>query len=187
MVRMKDILMLLLISSSLMATAQEKDRDWTVDATLAFSPGFLTENTQTIQLHGYLGYMKDRIHLRGDGFYYLGAFGDRPRFDMNHQIYAGAFYHFTDSRFQPYAGFQPGIAIARSSEYETLVDPVTGETEAKVAVNPLGSGAAGFAYYGEKLFYLFFEGRYIFGKHKANTHPVFLDEMRFSFGLGFFF
>src|SRR5690606_4633614 len=135
-------------------------------------PGFLTEKTQTIQLHGYLGFQKDRIHIRGDGFYYLGAFGDRPRFDMNHQIYAGAFYHFTDTKFQPYIGFQPGIAIARSSEHMTL-DSSTGETKAVVATNPVGAAAGGFTYYGDKLFFLFVEGRYIFGKHKSNASPVF--------------
>ena len=105
---------------------------------------------------------------------------------MNHQIYAGAFYHFTDTKFQPYVGFQPGIAIARSSEYKTL-DASTGETKAKIAANPVGSAAAGFTYYGEKLFFLFVEGRYIFGKHKSDSNPIFLDEMRFSFGLGLYF
>lgn len=185
MVRTKIILVFLVLGLSLCGFSQEKD--WKITTALSFAPGFLTEKTQTIQLHGYLGFQQQKIHLRGDAFYYLSAFGARPRFDMNHQIYAGAFYHFTETSFQPYVGFQPGIAIARSSEYETLVDPVTGETKAAIAVNPVGSAIGGFTYYGEKLFFLFFEGRYIFGKHKANSHPVFLDEMRFSFGLGFYF
>lgn len=171
----------------LSVNANTQERNWKVTSALSFAPGLLTENTQTIQLHGYLGFQQQKIHIRGDGFYYLGAFGDRPRFEINHQLYAGAFYHFTETKFQPYVGFQPGIAIARSSEYETLIDPNTGETEAKIATSPVGSAIGGFSYYGDKLFFLFVEARYIFGKHKANTHPVFLDEMRFSFGLGFFF
>lgn len=189
MVRKSIISTLILALFSLSAYGQEeekKERDWSINASMAFAPGFLTENTQTIQLHGYLGYLQDRIEIRGDGFYYLGAFGDRPRFEMNHQVFTGAFYHFTDSRFQPYAGFQPGIAITQSSEYQTLNES-TGLLEAKVATNPVGSAVGGFSYYGEKLFFLFFETRYIFGKHKTNSYPVFLDEFRVSFGLGFYF
>ncbi|MBD3639252.1 MAG: hypothetical protein HUJ25_17985 [Crocinitomicaceae bacterium] len=189
MVRFKQVTLILVCLISWVSNAQDtkKERDWKLNATLAFAPGLLTENTQTIQLHGYLGYLHDRIHIRGDGFYYLTAFGDRPRFDMNHQLYAGAFYHFTDTRFQPYLGFQPGIAIARSSEYGTLGDSTSSDLEYKIAANPIGSAVGGFSYYGEKYFYFFVEGRYIFGQHKANTYPVYLDEMRFSFGLGFFF
>lgn len=183
----KIVLISCVLAAAFYSVAQEKEnRDWKLNASLAFSPGFLTENTQTIQLHGYVGYLHDRIHIRGDGFYYLSAFGDRPRFDMNHQLYAGAFYHFMDKNFQPYVGFQPGIAIARSSEYGTL-DQESGELEYKIATNPVGSAVGGFSYYGEKLFFLFFESRYIFGQHKSNSYPVYLDEFRISFGLGFYF
>lgn len=165
---------------------QSQERDWRINTTLAFSPGLLTERTQSIQLHGYLGFQKEKIHVRGDGFYLLNQFGDRPRFSMNHQLYFGAFYHFLENKFQPYVGFQPGVAIAQSSEYGTLNDD-TGEVEYKIATSPVGSPVAGFSFYGEKLFYLFFETRYIFGKHTTNTYPTFLDEWRFSFGLGFHF
>ena len=161
--------------------------DWKVTSAFSFAPGFLTENTQTIQLHGYLGMQHKGVHFRGDAFYFLGSFGDRPRFDMNHQVYCGAFYHFLNKKqFQPYVGFQPGVAIARSSEHFTL-DANSNETKARIATNPVGSAIGGFTYYGQKLFFLFLEGRYIFGKHKSNSNPVFLDEMRFSFGLGLFF
>jgi hypothetical protein len=186
MVKFKIILFTLVFVISFSSLAQEKERTWKLNAAFSFAPGFLTQNTQTIQLHGYLGYLRDKIHIRGDAFYYLGAYGDRPRFEINHQIFAGAFYHFTNTKFQPYVGFQPGIAIARSSEYTTLLNSGGIETEAKTAINPVGSGVAGITYYGEKIFFLFAEARYIFGKHKTNTYPVFLDEMRFSFGLGFY-
>lgn len=164
----------------------QEEKDWKINAALSFSPGLLTENTQSIQLHGFLGFLKNKIQLRGDGFYFLNSFGDRPRFSMNHQLYAGAFYHFTEKQFQPYLGFQPGIAISQSSEYATL-NETTGELEYRVAANPLGSVAGGFQYYGEKLFFFFVETRYIFGQHKANTYPTYLDELRFSFGLGLTF
>lgn len=179
-------ILLVAIAGCFQLYAQDNERDWRINTTLAFSPGLLTENTQSIQLHGYVGFMKNRIHVRGDGFYLLNQFGDRPRFSMNHQLYFGAFYHFMDKKFQPYVGFQPGIAIAQSSEYGTLND-ATGEIEYKIATSPVGSPVAGFAYYGEKWFYLFFESRFIFGKHTTNTYPTYLDELRFSFGLGFHF
>lgn len=181
----KELFILVTLFSGMNAIGQD-EKDWKINTALSFAPGLLTEKTQSIQLHGYLGFLKDRIHVRGDAFYLLNQFGDRPRFDMNHQLYFGAFYHFSDKQFQPYVGFQPGIALTRSTEYGALNES-TGQLEYRKAVNPLGSPAAGFSYYGEKLFFLFFETRYIFGKHKTNTYPVYLDELRFSFGLGFTF
>ena len=152
---------------------------------LSFSPGLLTENTRTVQLHGYFGIRPSvgRVELRGDGFYFLNSMGDRPRFSMNHQLYAGAFYRFSDKAFQPYLGFQPGVAYSQSSEFGAL-DEVTGEINYKKSVNPVGSIAGGLDFFGEKFFFLFVETRYIFGKHKSDTYPVYLDEWRFSFGLG---
>ena len=164
----------------------QNERDWKINSALSFAPGFLTENTRTIQLHGYLGFQQDHVHIRGDGFYFLNSYGDRPRFDMNHQLYLGAFYHFTSNALQPYAGFQPGLAISRSSEYQTLNEE-TNELERKIGYNPVGSLAGGIHYSGEKLFFLFVETRYIFGKHKTNTYPTYLDEFRISFGLGLSF
>jgi len=160
-------------------------KDWKVKAALSFAPGLLTEKTKTIQLQGTFGFVKDKIELRGDAFYFLNSFGDRPRFSMNHQLYAGVFYKFlSDNKFQTYVGFQPGIAMSQSSEYGAL-DFETQELEYQITYNPVGSIAGGFEFFGEKWFYLFTEARYVFGKHKSNTYPIFLDEFRLSFGLGF--
>lgn len=165
-------------------SAQENERA-SYKAALSFSPGLLTENTTTSQIHGYVGVrpVNGRIELRGDGFYYLNSQGDRPRFSMNHQLYAGAFYRFSDKTFQPYLGFQPGIAYSQSSEYGVANE--SGEITYQKTVNPVGSVAAGLDFFGEKFFFVFAETRYIFGKHTSNTYPIFLDEWRFSFGLGF--
>lgn len=178
----RKILFAFALSVSLSSVAQDRGK---ITSALSFAPGFLTENTYTIQVQGYLGYLKDRIELRGDGFYFIDSYGDRPRFSMNHQLFAGAMYHFSDNAFQPYAGFQPGIAFAKSSEYGTL-NSTSGEIDYNMAVSPIGSATVGFSFYGEKLFFLFMEGRYIFGKHKANTYSIFLDEARISFGLGLY-
>jgi hypothetical protein len=166
-------------------TASEKIK---IKSALSFSAGLLTENTQTIQLHGYIGMRpkQGRIELRGDGFYFLNSFGDRPRFTINHQLYAGAFYRFSDAQFQPYVGLQPGIAYAQSSEYGRFND-ATNTVQYKKTINPVGSVTGGLDFFAEKLFFMFIETRYIFGKHKADSYPIFLDEWRFSFGLGFHF
>ncbi|MCB9224552.1 MAG: hypothetical protein H6582_10275 [Crocinitomicaceae bacterium] len=183
---MRILFVVIAITAVMSTRAQNQERDWKINAAFSFAPGFITENTRTIQLHGYLGYLQDHIQVRGDAFYFLGSSGDRPRFEYNHHIYTGAFYHFTESSFQPYVGFQPGIAIAKSSEYQTL-NSSTNALESKVATSPVGSAVGGFTYFGEKWFFLFFETRYIFGKHKSNAYPVYLDELRLSFGLGFTF
>ncbi len=156
-----------------------------VKAAISFAPGLLTENTKTVQLQGYLGIRpkEGRIEIRGDGFYFLNSSGDRPRFSMNHQLYVGAFYRFSDKALQPYVGFQPGMAYAQSSEFGSL-NETTGQIEYKKTINPVGSVAGGVDFFSEKLFFLFAETRYIFGKHKSDTYSVFLDEWRFSFGLG---
>lgn len=182
---MKQFLTLIAITLIGFAYAQT-DRNWKIKSALSFAPGLLTEKTYSLQLQGYLAFQQDKIEWRGEAFYFLNQFGDRPRFSMNHQLFTGAFYHFTESNFQPYIGFQPGIALSQSSEYGTL-NAADQTIEYKKALNPIGSVGGGFDYYGDKLFFLFVETRYIFGKHKADTYPVYLDEWRFSFGLGLFF
>ncbi|MBI3136254.1 MAG: hypothetical protein HYZ14_16385 [Bacteroidetes bacterium] len=184
---MKKFIFVFLFSALCLTTGfSQTDRNWKIKSALSFAPGILTEKTYTLQLQGYLGFLQNKIEWRGEAFYFLNSFGDRPRFSMNHQVFTGAFYHFTETAFQPYLGFQPGIAISQSSEYGSL-NAQTQQLEYKVAANPVGSIGGGFDFYGEKLFFLFVETRYIFGKHKADTYPVFLDEWRFSFGLGLYF
>ena len=188
---MKLFITLVTLSITLQGIAQSENqesiKDWKFKSALSFAPGFLTEKTNTIQLQGTFGFIKNKIELRGDAFYFLNSFGERPRFSMNHQLYAGAFYRFLDTKsFQPYIGLQPGIAMSQSSEYGAL-NSETQKIEHQITYNPVGSVSAGFDYFGEKWFYLFSEVRYIFGKHKSNTYPVYLDEFRISFGLGITF
>jgi len=188
----KIIILSLVVLGGISAFAQtdsaglKTERDWKIKTALSFAPGLLTEKTYSLQLQGYLGFMQQKIEWRGEAFYFLNSFGDRPRFSMNHQLYMGAFYHFTETAFQPYVGFQPGIALSQSLEYGSL-NATTQELEYKKTINPVGSIAGGFDFFGEKFFFLFFETRYIFGKHKSDTYPIYLDELRFSFGLGFTF
>ncbi len=183
---MKKFLVISLVFISFNSFSQEfETKDWRINTALGFSIGYLTEQTRSTNIHGFLGVLfKDKIELRGDSFYFLGNQGHRPRFSKNHQIMAGAFYHFLDKKFQPYIGIQPGIAISQSSEFGTL-NTSTGNIEYQTTVNPIFSTAGGFTLYAQKWFLMFVEVRQNFGKHKSNTYPVFLDEFRFSFGFGF--
>ena len=111
----KKILVLLTLCLSVSAFAQEQEQEkprgefwewadsknWKLNAAGGFSTGLLTENTVSLSVHGYLGFLQDRIEMRGDIFYLINQYGDRPRFDMNHQLFAGAFYHFSEKRIQP--------------------------------------------------------------------------------------
>ncbi len=187
---MKYIIFLLLTTGTFTSYSQDNDfevKNWRINTALGFSVGFLTEKTQSNNIHGFLGVLfKDKIELRGDGFYFLNNTGFRPRFSKNHQIMAGAFYHFLDQKIQPYLGLQPGIAVSQSSEFGTL-NSQTGNIEYQTTINPIVSVAGGFTLYAQKWFMLFVEARQNFGKHKSNTYPVFLDEFRLSFGFGFTF
>ncbi len=155
---------------------------------IAFSPGFLTEQTQTGQLHFSIGITpkSKKLVFRADGFYYLGAIGERPRFTINHQFYLGGFYQFSNNKLQPYLGFQPGLAWSQSSEFGVINDD-SGEIDFERTLNPVSSFVGGIDYYLSKKAALLFETRYIVGKHKSNSFPIFLDELRFSVGFRFDF
>ncbi len=158
-------------------------------AAIGFGYGFLTENTASSQLQASFGYrpFTQPIEFRLDGTYFLGNSGERPRFSINHQLYLGAFYQFLTSRsIQPYLGLQGGIAYSQSSEYGTL-DTTTGELTYQKTVNPVGSGVLGVDLFAQQGLYGFLETRYILGRHTSDTYPIYLDELRFTLGIGFKF
>lgn len=153
---------------------------------LGFAQGFITENTRTQQVHGFIGGYYKKFEGRFDAFYYLGASGDRPRFLKNDQIYFGVFYHFLEGNLKPYVGFQTGLANAQGSEYGTF-DSQTGETTFEKLISPVQTFVGGAKYKAESPLFVFLETRYILGQHKSQVYPVYLDELRVSVGLGFEF
>lgn len=184
---MKKILLLLLVVPLISYSQEFEVKDWRVNTALGFSVGFLTENTRSNNVHGLIGVLfKDKIELRGDSYYFLNNIGERPRFSKNHQIMAGAFYHFLSQKFQPYFGLQTGVAFSQSSEFGAI-NAETGVIEYKTTVNPIVSVAGGLTLYAQKWFMIFVEARQNFGKHKSNVYPIYLDEFRLSFGFGFTF
>ena len=155
------------------------------------SPGtLLKESASTISLHGNIEYyIADNISVRGDSYYFLQAKkqGTYYPFDFNHSTFAGASYHFkTKNHFDPYLYIEPGISLTRTSLIFT--DDVGNIYYPKgvVTVNPLFSSGIGFNLYFERYFHVFWETRYIIGKYLSDMpQPQSLNELRFSFGLGF--
>ena len=156
------------------------------------APGImLKENTSTISIHGNLEYYaSDDVSVRGDSYYFLND--DQKKFSANHSILAGASYHLkTKSHFDPYIGFQPGIAIASRSDVTHVMSdmplPDYYAIAPKPQLCPLISPVLGFNFYFQRVFHLFMEARYIAGKYLPDDgDPVYsLSELRFSFGLGF--
>lgn len=149
-------------------------------ATGTISFGGMTKHEQTnIYIHGVTEYfVSNKITARGDIYYYLKS-GNKQMLNLNHQLFAGASYHFnTQHHFVPYVGFQPGIALTQD-------DFITINQENNVEVSPLISAVAGFNFYASSWFHLFIDGRYVSGKHLSNQKTIHLDELRLSFGLGF--
>ncbi len=159
-----------------------------IKAGAGFSPGFISRKTQSVQIHGLLGWKnkEEPIELRGEGFYFVNSFGENPRFSTNHQLFAGAFYVFSPKNFQSYLGFQPGIAFSKALNFGSW-NAQTQEIEYRMSVNPVFACVAGFDLYADKWFFLFAEMRQILGKHTSDTTPLSLREFRFSFGSGFYF
>jgi hypothetical protein len=146
--------------------------------------GFMHSDFKNIYFHGDIGYhVSDDIELRGDGYFSMGSIGDSTKFNMNHSIFSGGFYHFkTDGKLDPYVGLQPGIGI---SEYLYSSTDVNGEQIiSEKAFSPLIGTVVGINYYGPKIFHLFMNVRFVHGKHISNLGSYFLDEFRISFGLG---
>lgn len=159
-------------------------------ATATISPGvLLEEKTNTISLHGNFDvYIDSDLSLRSDGYFFLNTLDDIQPLAFNHSLFSGAAYHFkTNNHIDPYIAFQPGLAIAKSNG--PFIITSSGEKDRityNTAFNPLLSGVIGFNYYASKFFHLFMEVRFVEGNQLSNA-PVStsLNEVKFSFGLGF--
>lgn len=155
----------------------------TLSSGAAFGPG-----VTNIYLHGNFNYYVDEhSSIRNDGYYFVSTLGDNKVFHTNHQVFSGGSFHFkTKGNLDPYIAIQPGLAVARVM-YDTCPKDVPclfGSATSKASASPLISGVAGFNYYAQRFFHLFLEARYVQGKHLSEYGPTSLNELRFSFGLG---
>lgn len=192
---------LLVLGSCYYSSAQEEKtqyiRKGLIRSMATISPGMmLRPKATTISLHGNLEYyISDNVSLRGDTYYYIqGKYNNGlAPFIFNHSTFSGASYHFkTKNHFNPYLALEPGVSITQPYFYTCRKSLFVCDeeniiaNESNVTANPLISGAIGFNFYFQKWFHLFGEARYISGKHLSDAPaPLSLNELRFSFGLGF--
>jgi len=183
----KNILIIAVLIPSLLFS-QESKKERVVSKGLLRAQGIMSFGRlvdlgeTTMFLHGNLEYhVTEVVTARSDIFYFLKS-DDENTLNMNHQLFEGASFHIkTKGNFDPYFGFQPGIAWSES-KVPTLIN--NDYTYSANSVNPLISGVIGFNFYATKFFHLFIDGRFIYGNHLSDSQPVSLNEVRISFGLG---
>lgn len=148
-----------------------------LSGTLTLPVGYLvSEKATTVYVAGNLEYYTDsKISVRGEATFYVEGAGTAKFLKLNNSIGFGAFYHFqTHSNFDPLIGFQPELGLSQTTNEG---DPVT--------VNPLASVVTGFNFFAEKWFHILVNVRYTAGRHLDEQSLESLNELSFSFGLGF--
>lgn len=180
----KKIAILLLFLYGMNLSAQENETvagKGLFRTTLTFATGYMPANKlNNLYLTGNIEYyVDDRISLRGDGMYFFNSMNGDKTLQENHSIYSGAAYHFAKKQFDPFVGLQTGLAYTQRGIM------AQGVAAGATAFNPLISPIAGFNYYAPKWFHLFINARYNVGKHLADDSIIPLNELSFSFGLGF--
>lgn len=197
---LKKIIILAFICFSFEVKSQEISGQYIhkhlVRSTLAIVPGYMfKDNLSNVYINGNVEYYLDNvISFRGDGNYMMGSTGfseDSIGLKNNHSLMLGPVFHFqTKGHFDPYVIAQPGLAYT-SSYRQTYVGGFIDE-DSKIIVNykerisPVGTVGLGFNYYFQRFAHLFAETRYVYGTHVSNApSPISLQELRFTFGLGF--
>lgn len=184
---MKKFLFAALLALALQSSAQDGQyiHKHLFRSMLTISPALTMSGSGTdIFLHGNIEYYIDSaISVRGDGFFSIRS---ADGFNVNHSLFSGASYHFhTNSHFDPYIGIEPGVAMIQSTYRDSSLTLDAPDLVDSMRVDPLFSTYVGFNLYAQKYFHLFVEARYVAGKHFATQGaPVSLNEIRFSFGLG---
>lgn len=144
-------------------------------------------------LHGNLEYQLDeRISVRSDIYYYLDSKTPGQTvepFAYQHSLFTGAQYHFLKGKLDWYAGIQPGLVFglrqyAQIMALDGTVNPLEPPKKTVAACFSLNTGMN---YYASKFFYLFLHVRYNTGWFSDNYSVASLNEIRGSFGLGFYF
>ena len=150
-------------------------------AGLTYAVGKMTSfNISNVYLTGNLEYYADnRISVRGDDYYFVNSLNNSKYLKQNSALYFGACYNFpTHSHFNPMIGLQPGVVLNQ-------LNPVTGSGVSNpLTASPLGSIVTGFNYYGERWFHIQLDVRYSMGRHLDEDGLFQLNELSFSFGLG---
>ncbi|MES2591710.1 MAG: outer membrane beta-barrel protein [Bacteroidota bacterium] len=194
MLKKKLFIILLMLSAS--SIAQQKDGQYIhqnlIRADVSIVAGYmLKENFNNVHVNGNLEYYLDnKVSIRGDANFLLGSTGinsDSMGLKDNHSLMLGGAYHFqTKNHFDPYFIIQPGFAYTSSYKAPNPNSDEGKNTYYKGVISPLATAGLGFNFYFQRFAHLFMETRYVYGNHLSEApHPLSLQEMRFTFGLGF--
>jgi hypothetical protein len=168
-------------------------RSGLIRSTLAIEPGFFIHHNMTnTYLTGKLeGYLDNKVSMRGEANYMVGSKGlskDSIGLANNHSLSLGFVFHkHTNGHFDPYIAVMPGWAY--TSSYKKFYNFLENREEKITyagSISPLAMVGVGFNYYFQRFAHLFFETRYIYGRHLSEApNPLSLQELRVTFGLGF--
>ena len=136
--------------------------------TATISPGFLlnTVSQTNIYINGDLEYFpEDKISLRGEVFWMVGAQQKPALLTQNSSLMFGALYHFHKNRFDFFAGLETGVSLTKpcdSIEYNTKI-PVTvvAARNYDYKILPLISPVAGVTFYVSDYFNFFLKVSYV--------------------------
>ncbi|MGZ4035206.1 MAG: hypothetical protein ACXVPU_09010 [Bacteroidia bacterium] len=137
-------------------------------------------------------YLDNKVSIRGSASYMMGSSGltkDSMGLHDFHSIYLGAVFHIpTKGYFDPYFILQPGIGYTSSfkATYKSTPSDYTKTATYPGVLSPIATAGFGFNYYFQHFAHLFMETRYVYGNHLSEApHPISLQELRITFGLGF--
>ena len=196
---MKKIFFLVALAISMNVLAQKESHQFIgkhlVRADASIVQGNMLNNAiKNVHLNGNLEYYLDNfISIRGDANWMAGSkgvSGTSIGLKENYSVLLGSVFHIqTNSSFDPYFIFQPGVAYVStyySNNNELLLQIAPQRTYYNAALCPLGTAGLGFNYYFQRFAHLFAEGRYVYGNSLSQApQPISLQEIRITFGLGF--
>lgn len=151
-----------------------------IRAQATISVGALSDaEISPIYLHGNLEYYAEQnMSIRGDTYFYLNNLEKSDTIGYYHSNFFGIGWHPAKKGYlDPYVGLQPGVGLLHREVEET------GREFTKLS--PLVSANIGVNYYAPKWFHLFLDARYVSGMITDHAARFSLNELRFSFGLGF--
>ncbi len=148
------------------------------------SPGIsLSEKGSNIYLHGDLEYyLENNVSVRGESYFLIGGnHVDQGITEFTN--YFGVVYHFVgNKKFDPYFGFQPGIAVRHYAV--NCIDITRVDCPIGYTLSPQFSVITGVNFFLNKYLHFFGMMRYINGHDASFTVDYPMNELRFSAGLG---
>jgi hypothetical protein len=193
MVRFLSLLFLLIFVANIYAQKDSAYRyPGILKATATITPGLMLNANQTnIYINGELEYFADdKISIRGDGFWMVGAQQKIALLQQNSSVFFGALYHFHKNRFDYFIGLQPGLSITKPNATNEITSQlpvlVNIQKEYDYKLLPNFSPLTGITFYVSDYFNFFLNVRYVYARYFGyENSSLNLSEFRVSAGLGF--